>query len=216
MVVETIIPARMPKHSRRWLLNLAVGSCNLILARSFAFVGSVSAATWAHLQGIGFLNLIESPVWLAWLLTIIFMDGAVYWQHRLLHRYDCLWRLHRFHHADDIIDVTTGVRFNPAEIGISLLYKAIMIIVLGAPPEAALAFELLLASASYWEHANLALPSNFELQMRKIFVTPKMHLVHHSANSEDINRNFGFFLSVWDRVWGSYKFKASTERIGLP
>ena len=133
------------------------------------------------------------------------LDFVLWAQHRLFHAVPVLWRLHRVHHADVEFDVSTGLRFHPLEILASMLIKIVAIIALGAPVIAVVAFELILNATSMFNHANAGLPARFERRLRRLIVTPDMHRIHHSIEGDEMNRNFGFNLSVWDRLFGTYR-----------
>ncbi|MEM9209454.1 MAG: sterol desaturase family protein, partial [Pseudomonadota bacterium] len=139
------------------------------------------------------------------LVGIVLLDLAIYWQHRLLHSVPLLWRMHRVHHADTGFDVTTAVRFHPFEIIVSMVIKLGLIWLLAVPAVAVLAFEVLLSTGALFTHANVTLPAGWDRRLRWLIVTPEMHRIHHSVHADESNSNFGFHLSVWDRVFGSYR-----------
>lgn len=153
------------------------------------------------------------------LLGVLMLDIAIYWQHRLLHRIPLLWRLHRVHHADTEIDVTTGVRFHPLEIALSMGIKLGLIALLAIPPLGVLIFELLLSAGALFTHANLYIPLALERRLRWFLVTPEMHRIHHSWYRDETDSNFSFHLSLWDRLFRSYRDRArddqQTMTIGL-
>lgn len=215
MQLEWLLPARHARRGRRWLYNLGLGGFNTLLALLLAPVGAFAAAHFAREGGFGLLNMLAVPGWAGVALTLVVMDAAIYWQHRAMHRFAPLWRLHRLHHADTSIDVTSGVRFHPAEIAVSLVYQAAIVLLLGAPPAGVLAFATLLTVASLFEHSDIRLPPRIERPLRWLLVTPQMHLVHHGAEGGDLHHNFGFCLSLWDRLWGSYRPAMTSPRIGL-
>jgi sterol desaturase/sphingolipid hydroxylase (fatty acid hydroxylase superfamily) len=155
------------------------------------------------------------PLLPAAILTVILLDLAVWWQHRQFHRRLWLWRWHKLHHADGALDLSTGVRFHPIEAIISLIWKSACTALLGAPPLAVPLFELWLTGGSFIEHANLHLPPRLDAVVRRIWVTPAMHAVHHSAHGDDANHNFGFAIALWDRLFRTYRPTASGPRIGL-
>jgi sterol desaturase/sphingolipid hydroxylase (fatty acid hydroxylase superfamily) len=145
------------------------------------------------------------PHWLAVVACVLALDLLIYGQHVAFHKVAPLWRLHRMHHADLDIDVTTGARFHPVEILLSLGIKLIAVLALGAPPLSVLLFEVLLNATSMFNHANLALPGWLDRMLRWVLVTPDMHRVHHSWHRDETDSNFGFSLSWWDRVFGTYR-----------
>lgn len=160
------------------------------------------------------------PGWAGITAGVILLDVAIYWQHRILHMVPLLWRLHRVHHADTGFDVTTGVRFHPFEIALSMGIKLGLIALLGVPALAVLIFELLLSAGSLFTHANIELPDRFERRLRWLVVTPEMHRIHHSVHRDETDSNFGFHLSLWDRLFGSYRADPrdghTRMAIGLP
>ena len=205
--VEAILPRRMRSISRghRWLGNLLLQLINAITVRVFFFwLAPVGIALHAANSGYGLLNLVSLPAWVAILIAIIALDLLIYWQHRLMHEVSLLWRLHRVHHADVDVDVTTALRFHPIEIVFSLLLKSIFVALIGAPVEAVLAFAVLLNGMAMFNHANINLPLLLDKKMRFFLVTPDMHRVHHSIEYKEHNSNYGFNLSCWDRLFGSY------------
>lgn len=159
------------------------------------------------------------PYWAAVVAGVILLDLVIYWQHRLIHKIPLLWRLHRVHHADTEFDVTTAVRFHPVEIALSMAIKLAIIALLGMPALAVLIFEVLLSAGALFTHANLRLPEGFERRLRWLVVTPEMHRIHHSVHPDETNSNFGFHLSLWDRVFKSYRDDPrdghTTMQIGL-
>jgi sterol desaturase/sphingolipid hydroxylase (fatty acid hydroxylase superfamily) len=215
MLAELWVPARAAARAR-WPLNLTLGTVNLLLGRLLAAAGPVAAAAWAAQQGWGLLNLIDAPGWAAILITIILLDLAIYGQHRAFHSFSWGWALHRLHHADGDFDVTTGVRFHPGEALVSLAYKSACVLLLGAPVLGVLLFELYLGAGSMIEHANLRLPRRADAVIRRIWVTPDMHRIHHSAHGADHNHNYGFAIAIWDHLFGSYRDEAAGPNIGLP
>lgn len=210
--------ARRGSYWPRGLWNLvfaALGALTLRLAFPFLAVG---AAFWAEARQIGLLNWVGAPLWLALPATIILMDAAVWAQHRLMHRLPLLWRLHRMHHADHDIDVTTGLRFHPFEAVFSMAFKMAVVIILGTPAIAVLMFEIILNAASLFEHANLRISERWDARLRRFIVTPAMHRVHHTWHKDEQNSNFGFFLSIWDRLAGTYIAQSrdgADPRLGL-
>jgi sterol desaturase/sphingolipid hydroxylase (fatty acid hydroxylase superfamily) len=145
------------------------------------------------------------PWGLATLLSVLLLDLAIYAQHVLFHAVPVLWRLHRMHHADLDIDVTTGVRFHPAEIVLSMLIKLAVVGLIGAPGAAVLIFEVLLNATSMFNHSNVAMPPAVDRIVRLLVVTPDMHRVHHSIERRETNSNFGFNFPWWDRLFGTYR-----------
>lgn len=204
---ERLAPRRAPglPPARRWPHNIAVAVVNTTLLRVLLPASMVTlAAEWSARDG-ALLNQVVWPGWVEVLLAVLLLDLVIYWQHRLFHAIPVLWRLHRMHHADTDFDVTTGVRFHPLEIALSLLIKLGAVFLLGTPAIAVLIFELVLSSTSLFNHANLRLPPACERLLRAVVVTPDMHRVHHSVEADEHNRNFGFNLPWWDHLFGSYR-----------
>ncbi|MEY4270078.1 MAG: hypothetical protein RLZZ58_1294 [Pseudomonadota bacterium] len=214
-LAEAWVPARAAARGR-WPVNLALGAANLLLVRTLALAGPVAAAAWAAGHRWGVLNQLALPGWAEALLTVILLDLAIYGQHRALHRMPWGWALHRLHHADGDFDVTTGVRFHPGEALVSMLYKSACIVALGAPLAAVMLFELYLAAGSLCEHANVRVPPRLDRALRRVWVTPAMHRIHHSAHGQDHNHNYGFAIALWDHLFATYREVASGPNIGLP
>lgn len=213
LLAELLIADRPPRRGR-WAVNLGLGLLGALVGIALSALFPVSAALWAENAGFGLFRWLAVPGWLALLLALVLLDLAVYWQHRWMHAVPWLWRLHRLHHRDVAMDVTTGVRFHPAEILFSGLYKALLVVLLGVGPLAAVLFEIWLGAASLWEHANLRLPPALDRRLRRVIVTPAMHVVHHGCESADTDSNYGFSTSLWDRLFGSYRERAASERLG--
>jgi sterol desaturase/sphingolipid hydroxylase (fatty acid hydroxylase superfamily) len=180
-------------------------------------VGGVAytAAVFAAGQGVGLLHWRPLPVWAAAAVTLLALDFALYVQHVLFHALPVLWRLHRMHHADLDVDATTGLRFHPLEIFLSLGLKAAVVVLLGAVPWAVVAFEVLLNAASVFNHGNVALPEHLDRWLRWFVVTPDMHRVHHSTRMVETNSNFGFSVSWWDRLCGTYRAQPALGQVGM-
>lgn len=203
---EWAAPARAPRLSRalRWRANLGLAVLNTALLR-IALPGSALAfAVLAAEESWGLLNRYAVPDWIAVGLGILLLDLVIYFQHVLFHSVPALARLHAVHHADPDFDLTTGIRFHPLEIALSTVVKFAAIAALGAPVLAVLAFEVLLNATAMFNHANVSLPAWLEPWVRRLLVTPDMHRTHHSVIEAERNSNYGFCLSVWDRVLGTY------------
>ena len=195
----------------RWPGNLGIWLIDAAVVRLLGPVTVVGAALYAALQGWGLFNWVVFPPWLAIVLGVIALDLTIYAQHVVFHYVPWLWRLHRVHHADLDIDVTTGVRFHPVEIALSILIKIAAVLALGVPAVAVVAFEVLLNATSMFNHGNVALPPRLEPIVRWLVVTPQMHQIHHSIERAETNSNFGFNLPWWDRLFGTYR---ATPRAG--
>ena len=200
-------PRRTLRESKalRWTHNLALTVLNSILVRATLPVAAVGVAALAAERGVGLLNLFPVPHPLAVLLSVLALDLAIYLQHRMFHAVPLLWRLHRMHHADLDFDVTTGARFHPIEIGLSMLIKFAVILALGPPAVAVLIFEVLLNASSTFNHGNVRMAAAMDRALRRVVVTPDMHRVHHSIDPRETNSNFGFSLPWWDRLFGTYR-----------
>lgn len=211
--LEAIFPARarLQKRSSRWVTNMGLVIIDTLAIRLLFPIIAVGAALWADTQGWGLLNLIDIPFWLAILLAIIILDMMIYWQHVAFHRIPLLWRLHKVHHADRDLDATSGLRFHPIEIVISMLYKMVIVVALGAPVLAVIIFEILLNACALFNHANVRLPRWIERPLRQVMVTPALHRIHHSVIERETNTNFGFSVIWWDKIFRSYTDKPDGE-----
>jgi sterol desaturase/sphingolipid hydroxylase (fatty acid hydroxylase superfamily) len=204
------------RWSRRQAVNLALVIFNTLTLRLFFPVLAVAFAIVVHEAGGGLFGWLDWPVWWSILAAVLIFDVAIYWQHRLMHAVPLLWRMHRVHHADIGFDVTTGVRFHPLEIALSMGVKLGLIWLLGPHPLAVLIFELLLATGALFTHADFALPKNLDRRMRWLIVTPSMHRIHHSTWQPETDSNYGFHLSVWDRLFGSYTTEPREDERRMP
>ncbi len=204
---EVAAPRRARLHTRakRWTANLGLVALNTVLLRLLFPLAAVGFAAYAAKHDWGLLNNIDLPGWLAVVLAVVAMDFAIWLQHVMVHAVPVLWRLHQVHHADPDYDVTTGARFHPLEIILSMLIKFAVIAVLGAPAAAVLVFEVLLNATAMFNHGNIRLPAGVDGGLRLLLVTPDMHRVHHSIDHAEANSNFGFNLSIWDRLFGTYR-----------
>jgi sterol desaturase/sphingolipid hydroxylase (fatty acid hydroxylase superfamily) len=211
-VWEAIAPRRRRQLARwqRWPSNLAIVALNTALVRLSFPISAVALALLCEQRGWGLLNSVELPRWAAIVLGVLALDLAIYLQHVLFHAVPALWRLHRMHHADLDVDVTTGARFHPIEILASMAVKLATVAALGAPAEAVLAFEILLNATSMFNHANIRMSAACDRMLRWILVTPDMHRVHHSIVPRETNSNFGFNLPWWDRLFGTYRPQPAT------
>jgi sterol desaturase/sphingolipid hydroxylase (fatty acid hydroxylase superfamily) len=203
-----------PLAWRRWPSNLALPVLGSALVRLVAPAGAVGVALWAEGTGFGLLPMLGAPGWLAVPLAMLLLDLAIYAQHRLFHHVPLLWRLHRMHHADPELDATTGLRFHPGEILLSLAIKAGVVLALGAPAVAVLAFEVLLNATALFNHADLRIPPRIERWLRLVVVTPAMHRTHHSEVREETDSCFGFCLPWWDRLFGTYRAAPAAGLLG--
>jgi sterol desaturase/sphingolipid hydroxylase (fatty acid hydroxylase superfamily) len=217
MIWESYAPRRQLRYSRwqRWPINIGMSAITAILLRfSIGGVAYFSALLAVEMQ-FGLLNMMTLPSWLSIALALILFDLAVYGQHLLLHRWPLLWRLHKVHHTDLDFDVTTAVRFHPVEIILSLIYKVVVISLLGAPPLAVLIFELVLSTSALFNHSNIAIPIAWDRRLRWLFVTPDMHRIHHSTQQGETDSNFGFSISLWDRLFKTYTIDPALGHRGM-
>jgi len=207
------------QRRQRWGANLAIVLIDGLLVRLLIPLGASGAALWAAGRELGLLNAAEWPVLLEATLAFLALDAAIYWQHRLFHRIPLFWRLHRMHHSDLEFDTTTGVRFHPVEILVSMLIKIAVVIALGAPAIAVIAFEIALNATSLFNHGNVRLPAVLDRVLRWFVVTPDMHRVHHSVHRVEHDSNYGFNLPWWDHLFRSYTAQPAdghtTMQIGL-
>jgi sterol desaturase/sphingolipid hydroxylase (fatty acid hydroxylase superfamily) len=206
-VWERLAPRRGQDIPRmlRWTSNLGIVAVDTVLLRLTFPVLLVGLAVVCEQQGWGLFNVYPVPAWAAWVSTVLLLDLVVYLQHVLLHAVPVLWRLHRMHHADLEFDVTTGLRFHPVEIALSMTIKLSVVALLGAPAAAVLVFEALLNATSMFNHSNVRMPLRLDRVLRWLVVTPDMHRVHHSIHPDETNSNFGFNLPWWDRLLGTYR-----------
>jgi len=204
---ELAAPRRKSLHARgaRWPHNLGLLLVDVLVVRLVAPGAVIGVALAAEARGWGLLNLLAVPSWVAFLVGIVLLDVVLYFQHVMFHAVPTLWRLHRVHHADQDFDITTGTRFHPIEIMLSLLVKCAAVAALGAPAVAVLAFEVLLNAAAMFNHANASLPAKADRWLRWFVVTPDMHRVHHSVIYDESSSNFGFSVPWWDRLFGTYR-----------
>ncbi len=200
---------------RRWTSNLGIVFLNSALVRMLLPLTAAGFAVLATSRGWGVFNNFAAPVWFAVLASVVILDFAIYLQHVMFHAVPALWRLHRMHHADLDFDVTTGARFHPIEILLSMLIKFAAIAVIGAPAVAVIIFEVLLNATAMFNHGNLRLPAAFDRVLRLFVVTPDMHRVHHSIEDHETNSNFGFNLPWWDRLFGTYKAQPDAGHEGM-
>jgi len=214
---EVAAPQRRREIPRllRWTSNLGIVVLDTLLVRLVFPVAAVGMAALAEAKGFGLFNAYAVPGWIAIVLSVVALDFAIYLQHVMFHAVPALWRLHRMHHAALEYDVTTGLRFHPVEILLSMVIKLAMVAVLGAPAVAVLVFEVLLNATAMFNHGNVRLPGALDRALRLFVVTPDMHRVHHSIVPVETNSNFGFNLSVWDRLLGTYRAEPRGGQQGM-
>ncbi|NOZ09628.1 MAG: sterol desaturase family protein [Gammaproteobacteria bacterium] len=216
-VWEWLAPRRILTVSKtvRWTNNLGLVFFNSFVLRLLFPAAAVGMAVFAAEQGWGALNYVDIPFALAVVTSVIIMDFIIYLQHVMVHAVPALWRLHRVHHADLDIDVTTGARFHTVEIILSMLIKFATIAVLGPPVVAVVIFEVMLNATAMFNHSNVRLPLGLDRVLRWFVVTPDMHRVHHSVEDDEANSNFGFSLPWWDRLFGTYRDQPRAGHKGM-
>ncbi len=216
-LLELLAPRRQQAVTRaqRWPSNLGIVALNTLLVRLVFPTTAVALAVLGEAQGWGLFHAVGLPVWAAIPLGVILLDLAIYLQHVLVHAVPALWRLHRMHHADLEFDVTTGARFHPIEILLSMVLKLMVIAALGPPAVAVLLFEVLLNATAMFNHSNVRLPDGLDRVLRLIVVTPDMHRIHHSVVPRETNSNFGFNLPWWDRLFGTYRAEPAAGQVGM-
>ncbi|WP_375574169.1 sterol desaturase family protein [Ahrensia marina] len=205
-VFEQFLPRRerFPARGRRWLTNWGMLIVDSVVLRILFPAAAVGVALWAEGAGFGLFNIIDVPMILVVLFVIVFLDFAVWLEHVVSHHWPWLWRIHKVHHADVDLDVTSALRFHPLEIIISMLWKGALVALLGAPAIAVLIFEIILNGMAMFNHSNVKLPLSIDRVLRPAIVTPDMHRIHHSIIERETNTNYGFNLSIWDRLFGVY------------
>ena len=204
---EAARPRRQRFFARtaRWPHNLGLLAIDIVAARLIAPGAAIAVAIAAESGNWGLLHTVGLPAWANMVVAVILLDLAIYFQHVMFHAVPTLWRLHRVHHADLDFDVTTGIRFHPVEILLSILIKCAAVAAIGAPAVAVLVFEVLLNATSVFNHANASIPAGVERWLRWLVVTPDMHRIHHSIRYDESSSNFGFNLPWWDRLFGTCK-----------
>jgi len=200
---------------RRWTANLGLVVVNSVTLRLAMPVLAVGVADVADERGWGVLNWIQTPDWVGFVLGFLLLDFAIYVQHVVMHKVPVLWRLHRMHHSDVDFDTTTGLRFHPLEIVLSMLFKLLVVVALGPSMLAVLVFEIVLNGAALFNHGNVRLPPAVDRWLRLVIVTPDMHRVHHSVIRRETDSNFGFNLPWWDRLLGTYRDQPERGHTGM-
>jgi sterol desaturase/sphingolipid hydroxylase (fatty acid hydroxylase superfamily) len=222
-LLESFFPKRPPTQPkvRRWLINFSLVGIDILVQRFTLGAAAYLTAIYAQDHGWGLMSVLDLPFWAEALIAFLILDFAIYLQHVMSHALPVFWRLHSVHHADLDIDASSGLRFHPIEILISLVYKAAVVAALGMDPWVVIVFEVILNGAAVITHANIRYPDQLDSPLRWLFVTPNMHRVHHSISRDEMDTNFGFFLSIWDRIGGTYHHappRAGHElvELGLP
>ncbi len=217
ILLENLFPRR-PRRApwpRRWCVNLGLTTLNTLTLRLLFPLLAVEWATLMTAHGVGLAPLLELPYLAACLIGIVLLDLVIYAQHAAFHHVPFLWRFHRVHHADLDVDVSTGVRFHPGEIVLSMMIKFAVIAALGVPAAAVIAFEVLLNATSLFHHANVALPAAVDRVLRWVIVTPDVHRVHHSTVRAETDSNFGFSVTWWDRLFGTFRAEPGAGQAGM-
>ncbi|TAM95864.1 MAG: sterol desaturase family protein [Rhodanobacteraceae bacterium] len=214
---EALAPKRVQAIGRwqRWPANIGMVVLDSVLVRLILPTAAVGVALFADAHGWGLWHALEVPRWFAVIASLLLLDLAIYLQHVMLHAVPLLWRFHRMHHTDLEIDLTTGARFHPLEILLSLAIKLGVIAALGTPAVAVLIFEVLLNATSMFNHGNVRMPRRLDAILRWLLVTPDMHRVHHSWHPDETNSNFGFNLPWWDRLFGTYRAQPRDGHSGM-
>jgi sterol desaturase/sphingolipid hydroxylase (fatty acid hydroxylase superfamily) len=205
-IIEFLLPRRTlkPIKTKRWITNLLIIFIDSVLVKLLFKTAAIGVALWAVINGYGLFNFIEAPYWLAFGLSFAVLDFSIWLTHVASHKIPILWKIHRMHHSDVDIDASTGIRFHPFEIVLSMCWKFLVVLVLGAPVLSVLIFEIVLNSGALFNHSNIKIPLKFDRILRWIIVTPDMHRVHHSVISREHNSNYGFNLSIWDKIFSTY------------
>jgi sterol desaturase/sphingolipid hydroxylase (fatty acid hydroxylase superfamily) len=214
-ILEFIRPRRELRFGRlrRWTTGLILFASNRVTVWLIAWIIAVPAiALWAKAEGIGLFNQLAIPFWAEILGAFLLLDFAMWLQHLLTHKVPLLWRLHKVHHADPDIDVSTAIRFHPGEIAFSILWKTGCVLLLGVSAPVIIAFEAWLSANAAFNHGNIALPRWLDRLIRPFLVTPDMHLVHHSTALNEQQSNYGFALTIWDRLFGTYRAESLQGR----
>ncbi len=205
---------------KRLIDNLGLMAISSIVQRILSTGGVYAVAVWAKQNSLGVLNLAQLPDWTEIILTLLVLDFAIYLQHRIFHKFDFLWRIHRVHHSDIGFDCTTAVRFHFIEISLSMLYKMLLVILTGAPAIAVLIFEVLLNGFALFNHSNIHFKPSLDHWLRHFVITPDMHRIHHSSQWRETNSNYGFSIPYWDKLCGTYlpdaKLGQCNMHIGAP
>ncbi len=210
VILEALFPRRSILRSQRWFNNISLVVISSFLAKILLPMSLAAFALYSQQSGWGllqqdFITRLSLPHFALIIFSLLILDLIIYWQHRLFHRIPYLWRLHKVHHSDGEIDVSTGIRFHPLEILLSLAIKFLVIWLFGFSAQTVIIFEILLNGLAMFNHSNVRLPLGIDRIIRSLIVTPDMHRVHHSADANELNKNFGFNLSLWDRLFASYQ-----------
>lgn len=205
--------------AQRWFTNLSILILSSLMLRMIFPAAATGVALFANAHGYGLLPMLGLPPLVNGILAFVILDFAIWLEHLIFHKIPLFWRIHRVHHADTGLDLTTALRFHPLEILLSVLWKSAFILAIGAPAVSVLIFEIVLNGAAMFNHANLKLPARADRLLRRLIVTPDMHVIHHSAEPDETDSNYGFNLSLWDRIFSTYRERSKQPpeamRIGL-
>ena len=206
-IIESIFPIfkRSAQTYKRWFTNFTFVILNTLVLRFFFPVLAASFAVICDQYNIGLFNYYNVSLLISMAASFLLLDLGIWIQHLLFHRSNFLWRFHKIHHSDEEVDFTTGVRFHPIEIIISMICKLILLAIIGPSVVIVIIFEIVLNASSIFNHGNIKIPKVFDIALRKVIVTPNMHRIHHSENEKEINSNYGFNFSIWDKLFGTYK-----------
>ncbi len=205
-LLEYFLPRRKlrPVKGKRWFTNIAIIIIDSVVIKVLFKTAAIGVAYWAIANGYGLFNMIDVPYWVAFGISFVVLDFAIWISHVASHKVPMFWRIHRMHHSDIDIDASTAIRFHPIEIALSMVWKFLIVILLGAPVMAVLVFEMVLNGGALFNHSNTKLPLWFDKILRVLIVTPDMHRVHHSVIRSEHDSNYGFNLSIWDRIFSTY------------
>jgi sterol desaturase/sphingolipid hydroxylase (fatty acid hydroxylase superfamily) len=212
VIAESLYPRRKQKIDRktRWCRNISLVIINSLMLK---FIVPISAASISLINNeYAFLNYINLPYFIIVILSVVLLDLVIYFQHWIVHRVPIFWRFHKIHHIDQELDTSSGIRFHPVEIAFSMFIKCIIVWIIGIPFEAVLVFEIILNATSLFNHANLYIPIKIDKLLRLFIVTPDMHRIHHSQIERETNSNYGFNLSCWDKLFGTYNEVSSKDQ----
>ena len=219
-IIELIFPIfkRSAQTYKRWFTNFTFVILNTLVLRFFFPVLAASFAVICDQYNIGLFNYYNVSLLISMAASFLLLDLGIWIQHLLFHRSNFLWRFHKIHHSDEEVDFTTGVRFHPLEIIISMMYKLILLAIIGPSAVIVIIFEIVLNASSIFNHGNIKITNVFDIVLRKVIVTPNMHRIHHSENENETNSNYGFNFSIWDKLFGTYienSIKGDNMIVGL-
>lgn len=204
--LESLWPRRAQRHNKltRLTINLSMAALGSMAVKLMSPMAALGIALYGHEQGWGLIPMMSLPTWMEITLGVVILDAAIYAQHVAFHQVPALWRLHQVHHTDTDLDASSGIRFHPAEIILSMIYKMACVLLLGLSPAAVVLFEVILSTMAMFNHSNLRLPVGVDKALRYLLVTPDMHRIHHSVLATETNSNYGFNLAVWDKIFRTY------------